>query len=81
MLGGALLGQKKHADSEPLLRTGYEGLKRREKAIPPPGKVHLPAALDRLIELGLATNQPDEVKKWRAERAQYATVAPPPEKK
>jgi hypothetical protein len=25
-LGGSLLGQKKHADAEPLLRAGYDGI-------------------------------------------------------
>jgi tetratricopeptide (TPR) repeat protein len=29
-LGGALLGQKKYAEAEPLLRQGYEGMKARE---------------------------------------------------
>ncbi len=27
MLGGALLGQKKYAEAEPLLLKGYEGMK------------------------------------------------------
>ena len=35
LLGGALLGQKKFAEAEPLLLAGYEGLKLREKTIPP----------------------------------------------
>ena len=34
--------------------------------------------LDRLIELSTATDKPDEAKKWRAERAKYPFVAPPP---
>ncbi len=71
MLGGALLGQKKYADAEPLLLAGYEGIKQREKAIPPEGQVRLPEAFDRLIELYTATDKPDEVKKWQAERAKY----------
>jgi serine/threonine protein kinase len=71
LLGGVLLGQKKYAEAEPLLLQGYEGLKAREKAIPPPAATRLPEALDRLIELYTATNKPDEVKKWRAERARY----------
>jgi hypothetical protein len=83
MLGGALLGQKKHADAEPLLLKGYEGMKQREKTIPPPGKVRLPEALDRLIALYTATNKPDEAKKWRAERAKHPQAKEPvaPEKK
>jgi hypothetical protein len=81
MLGGALLGQKKYADAEPLLLAGYEGMKQREQTIPPQGQVRLPEALDRLIELYTATDKPDEVKKWRAERAKYPEVAPTPREK
>jgi len=82
LLGGALLGQKKYADAEPLLLKGYEGMKQREKTIPPQAATRLPEALDRLIELSTATNQPDEAKKWRAERAKYPAPTPKsPEKK
>ena len=38
MLGGALLGQKKYADAEPLLKAGYEGMKARAEKIPRPAK-------------------------------------------
>ena len=75
LLGGALLGQKKFADAEPLLRKGYEGMKQREKTIPPQASTRLPEALDRLIELSTATNKPDDVKKWQAERAMYPATA------
>jgi tetratricopeptide (TPR) repeat protein len=78
MLGGALLGQKKYADAEPLLVKGYDGMKAREKTIPPQGTTRIPEALDRLIALYTATNKPKEAKKWRAERAKYP--APPPKK-
>ena len=81
LLGGALLGQKKYAEAEPLLLKGYEGMKQREKTIPPQASIRLPEALDRLIELSTATNKPDEVKKWQAERAKYPETAPPPGKK
>ena len=49
-------------------------MKAREAMIPEQGKVRLPEALDRLIELYTTTDQPDEVQKWQAERAKY----PPP---
>ncbi len=81
LLGGALLGQKKYADAEPYLRQGYEGMKQREKMIPIPKASVLPDALDRLIELATATNRPDEVKKWQAERAKYPQAAFPPQRK
>src|SRR5262249_28811251 len=35
MRGGSLRGKKKHGDAEPLLKEGYEGMKQREKTIPP----------------------------------------------
>ena len=38
-LGEALLGQKKHADAEPLLIKGYEGMKQRAAKVPPQVKV------------------------------------------
>jgi serine/threonine protein kinase len=78
MLGGALLGQKKYSEAEPLLLAGYEGMKQRENTIPPQGKVRLPQAVERLIDLYTSTNKPDEVKRWRAELAKYPVVAPMP---
>jgi tetratricopeptide (TPR) repeat protein len=74
LLGGALLGQKKYTDAEPLLLKGYEGMKQREKSIPPPGATRLPEAIDRLIELAIAMNRSEEVKKWQVERAKYPIV-------
>ena len=71
LLGGVLLGQKKYADAEPLLLKGYEGMKAREKSIPPQASTRIPEALDRLIDLYTAANKPDELKKWHAERAKY----------
>lgn len=68
LLGGALLGRKKYAEAEPLLLKGYEGMKVREKTIPPQGNLRLPEALDRLIQFYTETNKPDEVKKWQAEK-------------
>lgn len=77
LLGGALLGQKKYTDAEPLLVKGYEGMKERETTIPELGKVRLPEALDRLIELYKATDKPDEVNNWQAERTKYLPAAAP----
>jgi tetratricopeptide (TPR) repeat protein len=76
MLGGALLGQQKYAAAEPLLLKGYEGMKQREKTIPPEGIIRIPEAVDRLTALYTATNKPDEAKKWKAERAKYPQTKP-----
>ena len=67
MLGGALLGQKKYADAEPLLLAGYEGMRARQVRILAPARTRLGEAahglprdehlarLDRIVEgvLGL----------------------------
>jgi tetratricopeptide (TPR) repeat protein len=71
MLGGALLGQKKYADAEPLLLKGYEGMKERETAIPPPAKGRLPEAVGRLVQLYEATGKKDEVARWRKEQQRH----------
>ena len=68
LLGGALLGQKKYTDAEPFLLKGFQGMKEREKSIPPPLTYILSEALDRLIQLYTETNKPAEVKKWQAEK-------------
>jgi serine/threonine protein kinase len=81
LLGRALLGERRHAEAEPLLRKGYEGMKAREKLIPPREAKRVPEALDRLIELYATTNRPDEVDNWRAERAKYPQAAFPRQKK
>ena len=82
LLGWSLAGQKKYADAEPLLLAGYEGLKARKEKIPAQSKVYLAEAVERLLELYTATNKPDEVKKWQAERSKYPEVVhKPPDKK
>lgn len=78
LLGGALLGQKKYDEAAPLLLEGYQGMKQREKAIPPQGRDRIPEALDRLIEFYTVTKKPDEAKKYKAERKKYPDLLPPP---
>ena len=48
-------------------------MKAREAKIPKSvgAELRIPEALDRLIDFCTATSKPDEVKKWRAERAKY----------
>jgi hypothetical protein len=82
LLGEAMWRQKKYADAEPLLLKGYESLKKMEYFLEPRDEPRIPEAVDRLIELYTVTNKPDEVKKWRAERAKYPPpAAPPPREK
>jgi non-specific serine/threonine protein kinase/serine/threonine-protein kinase len=67
LLGEALLEQKKYADAEPLLLSGYEGMKRHEAKIPPADKARLTKALQRLVQLYEAWNKKDKADQWRKE--------------
>ncbi|HKB39714.1 MAG TPA: tetratricopeptide repeat protein, partial [Gemmataceae bacterium] len=66
-LGGALLGQQKYAEAEPLLLRGHQGMKERQETIPPVGMSRLPEAVARLVQLYEATNKSAEAVMWRAE--------------
>jgi serine/threonine protein kinase/tetratricopeptide (TPR) repeat protein len=80
-LGGALLGQKKFADAEPLLLAGYEGMKQRESTIPPQGKTRLSEALERLVQLYEAMDKKDEAATWRMELEEFNAAQDEPEQR
>ena len=65
-LGGALLGQKKYAEAEPLLLQGFEGMKQREAKIRPVDRRHLVEALERLVRLYEETDDKEKAEKYRA---------------
>ena len=77
LLGGALLGQKKYAEAEPLLKAGYEGMKQRAEKMSPRDKDRLGEALDRLIELAEATGKVEDAKMWKDEKAKLAGASAP----
>lgn len=64
MLGGALLDQGKYSEAEPLLLSGYVGMKKREAMLPPPAR-YLVASMERIVRLYEATNRPDKATEWR----------------
>jgi len=67
LLGASLLGQKKYSEAEPLLLSGYQGLKAREQTIPAVEKRCLKDALQCLTQLYDATGKPEEAAKWKQE--------------
>jgi WD40 repeat protein/serine/threonine protein kinase len=71
LLGGSLLGQKKYAEAEPLLLSGYEGMKQREATIPSTGKANLPETLQRLVQLYEATDRPAQAAEWKQKLAEF----------
>lgn len=86
VLGGALLSQaaraeddgkktKLLAEAEPLLLKGLHGMEQRASAIPENlGIAPILEAIDRLIELFTAKNQPDEVEKYRKLREKHLSL-------
>ena len=74
LLGGCLLGQMKYAEAEPLLLSGYEGLKQREdKILPAARELRLREALQRLAQLDEATGRPEQAAEWRKRLAELET--------
>ena len=71
MLGGALLGQKKYTEAEPLLLSACEGMKLREDQIPPLGKPRLKEALQRLVQLYQETHRPEQAAEWKQRLAEF----------
>lgn len=67
LLGAALAGQQKHAEAEPLLLAGYEGMKQRQNRIPPQSRFQVADSAERLVQLYDAWGKPAEAAKWRAE--------------
>ena len=76
VLGGSLLGLKNYTDAEPLLRSGYEGMKQREAKIPASGKIRLNETLERLFQLSEATGQSEKAAEWKKKLAEFDTAAP-----
>jgi eukaryotic-like serine/threonine-protein kinase len=66
LLGGALLGQAKYAEAEPLIVAGYEGLKARAAQIPPLAQSRLTEAAARVVRLYEAWGKRGETARWGA---------------
>lgn len=82
LLGGGLLGLARApenadsksrllAEAEPLLVSGYEGMKSRETSIPSQSRTRIQDALERLIELYEVLEKNAEAEKYRKLRAEY----------
>ncbi len=69
LLGGSLQGQRKYAEAEPLIISGYEGMRAREATIPPQGQPRLTDAAERVVKLYEAWEKKDKAAEWRAKLA------------
>ncbi len=65
LLGGAFVGQGRLAEAEPLVVSGYEGMKALETTIPPQNRPHLGEAAARIIRLYETWGRPELAKAWK----------------
>ena len=64
-LGEALLGQRKFADSEPMIVKGYEGMKARENSMQPPDRPRLLTAAERVLRLYEQWGKLEKTAEWK----------------
>jgi tetratricopeptide (TPR) repeat protein/tRNA A-37 threonylcarbamoyl transferase component Bud32 len=64
-LGAILVDRKNFAEAEPLLLSGYAGMKDHEATIPIPNKSRLREAIQSILRLYQATNRPDQAAEWK----------------
>jgi tetratricopeptide (TPR) repeat protein len=65
LLGASLVGQKQFEQAEPLLITGYQGVKQRENSIPLEDRRVEPQAGERIVQLYENWDQPQKAAEWR----------------
>jgi serine/threonine protein kinase/Flp pilus assembly protein TadD len=66
VLGETLLQQKKYAEAEPFLLAGYQGLNDRQAQMAPEGRRNVMVqALNRLVRLYEALEEPEKAAEWR----------------
>ncbi|HXP60566.1 MAG TPA: tetratricopeptide repeat protein [Dongiaceae bacterium] len=64
-LGGVLVDRKSFAAAEPLLLSGYAGMKDHEAMIPIPNRSRLTEAIQSIVRLYEATGRPDRAAEWK----------------
>jgi eukaryotic-like serine/threonine-protein kinase len=65
-LGDSLLGQGRFDEAEPLIVSGYEGLKAREETIRPEARPRLAETAERVVRLYEQWGRPDKAAAWKA---------------
>jgi hypothetical protein len=65
MLGASLADQKKYAEAEALLLSGYQGMLQREATIPASERIELERAGEWIVQLYQDWGKPDKAAEWR----------------
>ncbi|MGA2444523.1 MAG: serine/threonine-protein kinase [Opitutaceae bacterium] len=76
LLGGALAGQRKFAEAEPLLLSGYDGLQQREETMSAWDRRFVRQALERLVQLYTDWGQPDKAAAWKRQLDELQKAEP-----
>ncbi len=66
LLGASFAAQGNYAEAEPLLLSGYDGMRQREESIPPDGKPRLKETCKRLVQLYESWGKPEKAAEWRS---------------
>ena len=78
MLGGSLLGLGWYAEAEPLITSGYEGLKARNGDHPARrASAYIYEASERVVRLYEAWGKPELAKEWKARLGAEPDTCPP----
>jgi eukaryotic-like serine/threonine-protein kinase len=64
LLGAILAGQRKYAEAEPLLLSGFEGMRQRQRRIPAPERFALASAGAWIVRLYEDSTRPDKASDW-----------------
>jgi tetratricopeptide (TPR) repeat protein len=64
LLGASLAGQKKYAEAEPLLLSGYQGMLARKNRMAVPDWYHLDRASEWIVQLYQAWGKPEKAAEW-----------------
>ena len=65
MLGATLVAQRRFADAEPLVLSGYEGIQQRIKAVPVASRYSVQEAQEAILQLYEGWEKPQQAAEWR----------------
>jgi hypothetical protein len=77
MMGASPAGQKKYAEAEAPLVSGYEGMLQRQATIPAASRFKLKQAGTWIVQLYQDWGKPEKATDWRQKLDLIASTAPP----
>ena len=69
------MGKRKYDEAEPLLISGYEGMRERQRSLRDPTRV-LTESLQILVQFFEATSQSEKTAEWKTKLATVQSVGP-----